>query len=185
MAFDFGSSAPAESDPTADFLARERAAAGSLSGDADLFGSSHAGVADKDFESSASAFPSLDGDDAPTPAAAAAPATFVDDDDLLGGGSASAAPPAPKDELSQFQSNFSELEEELPVPSAPSVSSSERWLSLRCTDAVDADSFMCPTCEQHNNGYSAPAAASQPPIQQSYAADPYAQEPTEEPEAVK
>lgn len=126
MSFDFGSSAP-ESDPTADFLARERAAAGALSGDAELFGAAGAASGgDKDFSSGASAFPALDGDDsAPASAApAAAPApdfgSFGDDDDLMGGGggapSGSAPPPQQLDERDQFEQNFPDLAEPEPEP---------------------------------------------------------------------
>jgi len=57
----FGSSAP-ESDPQADFLARERAALGD---DLSSFSSSSQQLQsqDKDYETSASAFPDLGGDD--------------------------------------------------------------------------------------------------------------------------
>ncbi len=113
MAFDFGESKP--SDPTADFLAREREAAGVLSGDADLFGSSNAagaGASADDFERSASAFPALDDDVAP---AAAAPSTnnagtssgfgFDDFEDRP------AAKPAADDEVGKFEQNFPELDD--------------------------------------------------------------------------
>lgn len=141
MSFDFDTGSNQQSDPTADFLARERAAAGALEGDADLFGSSHMGSnslnataahqqqssQDRDFERSASAFPALDGEDdgfsAPTSAAqGAATSGFMDDgdDDLLGGGGASAtrAPP-PADERDQFERNFPELDEPVEEYSAP------------------------------------------------------------------
>ncbi|PWN53043.1 hypothetical protein IE53DRAFT_384479 [Violaceomyces palustris] len=75
MSFDFGS--PQEADPTADFLAREKLAAGVLSGDAHLFGSVDGqDVSSKqpqslsdDFERSASSFPALDADGQPQDAA--------------------------------------------------------------------------------------------------------------------
>ena len=149
MSFDFGSTQ--ESDPTADFLARERAAAGSLEGDADLFGSSHAGAnnslnaasarqasmgQDRDFEHAASAFPALDGDDdgfggsaapsAPAPANHSAGLIDNDGDDFLGGGSAAPAASAskPSDERSQFERNFPELDEPEEAPAPSSVSKS-------------------------------------------------------------
>ncbi|PWN42947.1 hypothetical protein IE81DRAFT_322870 [Ceraceosorus guamensis] len=139
MSFDFNTSAP-ESDPTADFLARERAAAGALQGDADLFGSSVAGGAagvggEKDFESGAAAFPSLDGDE---PSATATTTTnnnaggFGDEDDLLGGGASAFAQQtrAPVDEMDKFQSEFPELEEEMAMPaSQPPISNTNGYSS--------------------------------------------------------
>ncbi|KAK0531895.1 Clathrin light chain [Tilletia horrida] len=121
MSFDFGISSPQQSDPTADFLQRERAAMGSLgTDDADLFGGgaapgtlaagaaglgsgSGAGSGDVDFD--ASKFPSLDGDEGGSGAAAAAP---------------------PKDE---FESKFPSLDDEddadangfLSQPAAPAA----------------------------------------------------------------
>lgn len=145
MSFDFDTGSNQQSDPTADFLARERAAAGALEGDADLFGGSHlgtnsmsataqsqqrAGSGDRDFETSASAFPALDGDDdgfsAPPSGrgAAAAPTGFMDDgeDDLLGGGAPTTR--APADERVQFERTFPELDEpEELMPAPASVSS--------------------------------------------------------------
>jgi len=142
MSFDFNTGSNQESDPTADFLARERAAAGALEGDADLFGSSHTGAnnsmnsagrqasmgagGDRDFETSASAFPALDGDDDGGFGATAstnhgAASGFVDDgeDDLLGGGGQSAPAPKGEDERDQFERNFPELDEpEEEVPPA-------------------------------------------------------------------
>ncbi|KAL9938945.1 hypothetical protein V8E36_001758 [Tilletia maclaganii] len=86
MSFDFGLSSPQQSDPTADFLERERAALGSLGGeDSNLFSAgsgaapgtlaaglnSGSGGAAGDVDFDADKFPSLDGDD-PAPASAAA-----------------------------------------------------------------------------------------------------------------
>jgi hypothetical protein len=140
MSFDFNTGSKQESDPTADFLARERAAAGALEGDADLFGGSHTGGnnslnsaarqasaglgGDRDFENSASAFPALDGEDdggfgAPATSAARG-GGFMDDgeDDLLGGGAQSAQAPRVEDERDQFERNFPEIDEpEVPPPS--------------------------------------------------------------------
>ncbi|GAC74614.1 porin/voltage-dependent anion-selective channel protein [Moesziomyces antarcticus T-34] len=115
MAFDFGESKP--SDPTADFLAREREAAGVLSGDADLFGSSGAaggaGSAD-DFERSASAFPALDDDGLPAPTSSnAAPSGgfgFDDIDDRPEPTSTTSAKPV-DDEVGKFEQNFPELDD--------------------------------------------------------------------------
>lgn len=146
MSFDFGNSNQA-SDPTADFLARERANAGALEGDADLFGGSAAGgagpagsmgaalaggaggtaagSADRDFVSGASAFPALDGD------ADAAPAPA--DDDLLGGGGAAA--PAADPARNEFEDKFPELNEPEPEPAAAHTAetvslSTEPWACL-------------------------------------------------------
>lgn len=120
MAFDFGESK--SSDPTADFLAREREAAGVLSGDADLFGSSISaapgGSAD-DFERSASAFPALD-EDGFASAPAAAPANnaggstgfgFDHLDDKPEPVSATSNKPAVDDEVGKFEQNFPELDD--------------------------------------------------------------------------
>lgn len=119
MAFDFGESKP--SDPTADFLAREREAAGVLSGDADLFGASsnnnNAGGAD-DFERSANAFPALDDDGLPAAPASNNTAAPVSSggfgfDDIDEPAPASAAKPAAADdEVGKFEQNFPEFEEE-------------------------------------------------------------------------
>ncbi|KAE8225144.1 hypothetical protein CF319_g2074 [Tilletia indica] len=110
MSFDFGISSPQQSDPTADFLQRERAALGAE--DADIFGGANSGGAapgtlaagapsggggfgdsgaatDVDFD--ADKFPSLDGDEA-------APAS-----------SAAAAAAPPKDE---FSSKFPSLDDD-------------------------------------------------------------------------
>lgn len=123
MSFDFGSSQQ-EADPTADFLARERANAGALEGDADLFGGGPTdslnnlqghSQGDKDFVSSASAFPALDGENQ-------FDATPQEDDLLGGGGGATAAPPsAPSgnDERGEFESKFPQLDEDVePEPAA-------------------------------------------------------------------
>lgn len=118
MAFDFGESKP--SDPTADFLAREREAAGVLSGDADLFGSSNtagAGASADDFERSASAFPALDDDG--LPAAAAAPSSNNNNagaggfgfDDLDDEPAPVSAKPAADDDVGKFEQNFPELDD--------------------------------------------------------------------------
>lgn len=117
MAFDFGESKP--SDPTADFLAREREAAGVLSGDADLFGASSAGGAGglaDDFERSASAFPALDDDGVPAPTAPSHSAGgntgfgFDDFDDRPEPTSATSARPV-DDEVGKFEQNFPELDD--------------------------------------------------------------------------
>ncbi len=127
MAFDFGESKP--SDPTADFLAREREAAGVLSGDADLFGSSRcaaggAGSAD-DFERSASAFPALDDDGLPAPTSSnAAPSGgfgFDDIDDRPEPTSTTSAKPV-DDEVGKFEQNFPNLTTaQQPTPTAPAT----------------------------------------------------------------
>lgn len=114
MAFDFGESKP--SDPTADFLAREREAAGVLSGDADLFGSSGtagAGTSADDFERSASAFPALDDEGNPAPATSntnnnvSSGFGFDDEPEPV---SASSAKPV-DDEVGKFEQNFPELDD--------------------------------------------------------------------------
>ncbi|KAJ1586321.1 hypothetical protein NDA12_006876 [Ustilago hordei] len=116
MAFDFGESKP--SDPTADFLAREREAAGVLSGDANLFGSSGAGAAGAsadDFERSASAFPALDDDGIPAPATsntnnnASSTGAFGFDDEPEPTSAISAKPV--DDEVGKFEQNFPELDD--------------------------------------------------------------------------
>lgn len=152
MSFDFNTGSNQESDPTADFLARERAAAGALQGDADLFGSSHLGSnslnaaaqqqahgGDRDFERSASAFPALDGEDdgfgIPSAAPTGGASGFMDDggNDLLGGGGASQpviAARAPVDERDQFERNFPQLEEpeeETRAPASVSRFISSMW----------------------------------------------------------
>lgn len=121
MAFDFGESKP--SDPTADFLAREREAAGVLSGDADLFGSSAsaaAGASAEDFERSASAFPALDEDGFSAPPAAAGSTAnaggstafgFDDLDDKPEPASATSNQAAVDDEVGKFEQNFPELDD--------------------------------------------------------------------------
>ena len=117
MAFDFGESKP--SDPTADFLAREREAAGVLSGDAELFGASNnagAGASAEDFERSASAFPSLDDDGPSIPAASHNSAgntgfSFDDLEDRPEPASTTSARPA-DDEVGKFEQNFPELADE-------------------------------------------------------------------------
>lgn len=135
MSFDFGEKQDA--DPTADFLARERAAAGALQGDADLFGGSAAGgsnsmsalqgqtgAGDTDFQASAANFPSLDGEEdgfGSGQPAAAAPASGLDDDDLLGGGGGGASSAAPVDaDRDQFERNFPELDDSV-LESEPSA----------------------------------------------------------------
>ncbi|EST06107.1 Clathrin light chain [Kalmanozyma brasiliensis GHG001] len=169
MAFDFGESKP--SDPTADFLAREREAAGVLSGDADLFGSSNAagaGASADDFERSASAFPALDDDLAP---AAAAPSSnnagassgfgFDDFEDRP------AAKPAADDEVGKFQQNFPELDD---GPSANGNGASYH---------DDADDLMSAPSAPARAAPTSSAPTAQPTYSYSY------EEPTEEPEAVR
>lgn len=123
MSFDFGTSNETASDPTADFLARERSAAGALGGDSDLFSHpTNTTTEDRDFAASASAFPSLDGQDsAPVTTTSNAPAVETADDgwgdDDMGFGSAPAAAAAPvvqkKDEsTSQFENKFPQLDDE-------------------------------------------------------------------------
>lgn len=119
---------PAPTDPTADFLARERAA---LGGDAELFGSAPSGTGeDKDFEHSASAFPDLDGaggesggfgsNDAPPAPAATSGGFGFDDDEPLS--SSNAAPPqvsvSGEGDVGAFERDYPALEEpEQPAPS--------------------------------------------------------------------
>ena len=103
MSFDFGE--PKETDPTADFLAREREAAGVLSGDADLFGSAGGAGGDTDFERSASAFPALD--DEGNPASPSQPQSgggFGFDDNTEDA--------QPSDERQQFEKSFPELDDQ-------------------------------------------------------------------------
>ncbi|KAN0061058.1 Clathrin light chain [Thecaphora frezii] len=116
MSFDFGS--PKEVDPTADFLAREREAAGVLSGDADLFGAggaaSTAAPVHDDFERSASAFPALDDDGIPAPSAGAGSGGFGFDDEPVQAASVPSVGGAngEQDERQQFESSFPEIPEE-------------------------------------------------------------------------
>lgn len=155
MSFDFGDAKP--SDPTADFLAREREAAGVLSGDADLFGSGGASSGGgNDF--SASAYPALDDDGLPVPAQTSNNAGgfgFDDDeDDLLSG---SAAPSKPvDDEVGKFQQSFPELDD---GPSTNGAYDHE--------DVVESRAAPAPT-----------SAAAQPTYSYSY------EEPAEDPQAV-
>ncbi|PWN94217.1 hypothetical protein FA10DRAFT_264779 [Acaromyces ingoldii] len=168
MSFDFNG-APAESDPTADFLARERAAAGTLSGEADLFGGAGAGAAsgtDKDFDAGASQFPALDGQE----------------DDLLGGGGSSggvgsfsgAPAPAPSqpapalDERDQFERSFPQLEEEeeLAPPAAPPA------------NAASSNGFMAPPVQSN-------ISKSMTPAPLGVTSDPYHLGDEEEPEPVR
>ncbi|MCO5549652.1 hypothetical protein L7F22_003125 [Adiantum nelumboides] len=188
MSFEFGEKQ--ESDPTADFLARERAAAGSLSGEADLFGGSTGPAGGNslsslqgqsvpsghhDFESSASNFPALDGEDdgfgAPTSTTNVAADGGFGGDDLLGG---SVAPAAPVDsERSQFEKNFPELDDDVPSESYPAAHAS-------------TNGFMAPNVGSNiasgaqDNSYRAPSAIPGVP------ADPYGVHgDDEEPEAVR
>ena len=107
---------PAESDPAADFLAREKALLGdefSSGGDATSF--------DKDFEQSASAFPDLDGDDglqgfvSPAPAA---PAVASIAKGPYEGGMGSQVSVTGTNEFAAFESEYPEVE----VTPAPQVS---------------------------------------------------------------
>ncbi|PWN35708.1 uncharacterized protein FA14DRAFT_160742 [Meira miltonrushii] len=189
MSFDFGERQ--ESDPTADFLARERAAAGALSGEADLFGGSTGQTGgnslsslqgqsvpsgNHDFETSASNFPALDGEDdgfgAPTSTTNAAPNAGFDGDDLLGGGGG--APAAPVDsERDQFEKQFPELDDDIPSEPHPAAHAS-------------TNGFMAPNVGSNigsgaqENSYRAPSVAPGVP------ADPYGLHgDDEEPEAVR
>ncbi len=140
MSFSFDSK-PGESDPTADFLSRERDALQALGGGDDLLsggGGSGAGV-DKtadDFERGASAFPALDGEDdggfggsasAPAPAAApAAPAAAAASSasraptgDLFGGDEDDEQ----EQEKKRFESNYPAFDDpDLDAPPAPIAS---------------------------------------------------------------
>lgn len=188
MSFDFGDKQ--ESDPTADFLARERAAAGALSGEADLFGGSTGPAGgnslsslqgqsnpsgNHDFESSASNFPALDGEDdgfgAPTSTTttnAAQSGAGFGSDDLLGGSG------APVDsERHQFEKNFPELDDDIPSESYPAAHAS-------------TNGFMAPNVGStigsgaQDNSYRAPS------VVPGVAADPYGVNgDDEEPEAVR
>lgn len=170
MAFDFGESKP--SDPTADFLAREREAAGVLSDDADLFGSSNTagiGASADDFERSASAFPALDDDGLP---AASAPSGggsagfgFGDLDDQPAPVSISSNQRAVDDEVGKFEHNFPELDD---GPSANTNGGSYH---------DDADDLMSARAAAPSRVIPTSVPASQP----SYSYE----EPTEEPEAVR
>lgn len=125
MSFDFGSNDQSASDPTADFLARERSAAGALGGDSDLFSqpSATSGGGDKDFAASAAAFPSLDGEESSTPINTtttqqndAGDGGWGEDD--LGFGSANqpttttSANANTQSEVSQFENKFPQLDDE-------------------------------------------------------------------------
>lgn len=140
MAFDFGESKP--SDPTADFLAREREAAGVLSGDAELFGSSTsagAGASADDFERSASAFPALDDDGLPAPSntnAAAASTGFGFDDLDDDKPEPTSAKPA-QDEVGQFEQNFPELDD-APATNGNGGAFHDDAVSLQILPAADS-----------------------------------------------
>ncbi|PWZ03319.1 hypothetical protein BCV70DRAFT_197541 [Testicularia cyperi] len=179
MSFDFGE--PKPSDPTADFLAREREAAqaaGVLGDDAGLFGSSSGGAGgasgNDDYERSASAFPALDDDGLPVPTSSTANAGsggfgFDDDDDLPVSGSAPKPAAAADDDVGKFEQNFPELDDE-PVGAANGSSSYHD----------DANGFAStPNTAAPAASRAAPAAAAQPSYSYSY------QEPEEEPEAVR
>lgn len=106
---------PTESDPTADFLARERAALGG-----DDFGASiDSSSFDKDFEQSASAFPDLDaaGDDlvgftsGPPEIAAVAPGPYE-------GGMGAQVSVTGNNEFAAFEQDYPEVD----IPSQPQVS---------------------------------------------------------------
>lgn len=126
MSFDFGSNDQSASDPTADFLARERSAAGALGGDSDLFSqpSAASGGGDKDFAASAAAFPSLDGEESSTPINTTTTQQTDGGDggwgeDDLGFGSAnqpttttSTANANTQSEVSQFENKFPQLDDE-------------------------------------------------------------------------
>ncbi|GAA5826178.1 hypothetical protein JCM11251_007195 [Rhodosporidiobolus azoricus] len=97
----FGNDAPAQNDPAADFLRREQEA---LGGDAASFAPSSDPTLDKDFESSAAAFPDLDdGDDA-----------------LLGGAPAAAGASSVPTQVSVTGDNeFAAFEQEYPSIEVP------------------------------------------------------------------
>lgn len=134
MAFEF-SNTDAAADPMADFLAREKQAAGEILGNDDaLFGSAAAqGAQENDFESRASQFPALDGDVPDAPFAAGpestadfpalhdlgAPAPFAAGPEHAGGDEfleEEVSAPAPQsnytldDPIDQFESNFPEVD---------------------------------------------------------------------------
>ncbi|GAC96928.1 clathrin light chain [Pseudozyma hubeiensis SY62] len=171
MAFDFGESKP--SDPTADFLAREREAAGVLSGDADLFGSSNAagaGASADDFERSASAFPALDDDGLPAASAPIGGASggfgFDDFEDRPEPVSATSNKPAADDEVGKFEQNFPELDD------GPSTNTNG------ASYHDDADDLMSAPAAAHSR---AAPTSTMPTSAPTYSY----QEPTEEPEAVR
>ncbi|KAJ1033235.1 hypothetical protein NDA13_001232 [Ustilago tritici] len=173
MAFDFGESKP--SDPTADFLAREREAAGVLSGDADLFGSSGAGAAGAsadDFERSASAFPALDDDGIPAPATsntnnnASSTGAFGFDDEPEPASATSAKPV--DDEVGKFEQNFPELDD------GPSTNTNGASYHDDADDLMSAPSAPSATRAAAPSSYTAPA-------QTSYSYE----DSTEEPEPVR
>ncbi|SNX82703.1 related to CLC1 - clathrin light chain [Melanopsichium pennsylvanicum] len=174
MAFDFGSEKP--SDPTADFLAREREAAGVLSGDADLFGSSSApaagGAMGDDFERSASAFPALDNDGIPASTAGGNAAGST-----LGFGFDDEPEPViatrvdANDEVGKFEQNFPELDD------APATNGN--GASYGDTDdlmSAPAPASLAPTASR--------SAAAVAPTQPTYSYN-YDNEPESEPEAVR
>lgn len=171
--FDFGSKQ--ELDPTADFLARERAAAGALQDDADLFGGSGSGGAgnslsalqgqsssgapNTDFERSAANFPALDGEDdgfgGPQGGAQNTMTAFDDDDDdLLGGAGGHAAPAHAQDaEVAQFESNFPELEDtSAPAPPAAVPMTNGNGFTA---ENVSSNSYGIPTQERSFGGVGA------------------------------
>ncbi|SPO21556.1 related to CLC1 - clathrin light chain [Ustilago trichophora] len=175
MAFDFGESKP--SDPTADFLAREREAAGVLSGDAELFGASSTSAAPgggaDDFERSASAFPALDDD------LTAAPSSTTNNNTTSGGFGFDdldedkpepvSAKPAADDEVGKFEQNFPELDD------APSAGANGNGAFH--DDADDLMSAPAPTASTTTR--TAPTTSA--PVQPSYS---YTHDDTEEPAPV-
>ncbi|KAJ1019470.1 hypothetical protein NDA16_004587 [Ustilago loliicola] len=172
MAFDFGESKP--SDPTADFLAREREAAGVLSGDADLFGSSGtagAGASADDFERSASAFPALDDDGIPAPATSNTnnnASTGFGFDDEPEPASATSAKPV-DDEVGKFEQNFPEFDD------GPSTNTNG------ASYHDDADDLMSAPSAPPATRAAAASSFTAAPTQPSYSYE----EPTEDPEPVR
>lgn len=161
MSFDFGDAKP--SDPTADFLAREREAAGVLSGDADLFGAGGASSGgNNDF--SASAYPALDDDGLPVPAqpsSATGGFGFDDDDDDLLSGPTTAAVAAPSkpvvdDEVGKFQQSFPELDDEPTSNGAYDAANSRAPTSAASTATV-------PTATQPSYSYAYEEPSEDPP----------------------
>lgn len=174
--------------PPTSWRASERRA-GTLSGEADLFGGAGAGAAsgtDKDFDAGASQFPALDGQE----------------DDLLGGGGSSGGvgsfsgapapapsqPPPALDERDQFERSFPQLEEEeeLAPPAAPpaNAASSVSFKSITNQEKEFADEG------ENQNGFMAPPvqsniSKSMTPAPLGVTSDPYHLGDEEEPEPVR
>ncbi|WFD36660.1 Clathrin light chain [Malassezia cuniculi] len=170
MAFEFNNT-DATADPTADFLAREKQAAGAILGDDnELFGfSAPQGAQEHDFESRAADFPALDGEDDVAPYAAGPTGARADDfleQDVSG--------PAAQDTytlddpVDQFQSNYPELDDDASAPVAAAAAPAPAHASEADPAHVSAYDDYFDRAESAPAPAAAPAPAPEAPKLTSY-----------------